>query len=202
LVSVWFYPAILFLLVVGCGDSEKQEPVDSLSFDVVDSLLEPAYAIVSANKSVRPPVDFKPVDDSLLSVLKKSMENNFGGTASVELHHLFFDSARGAGMLISEIKDIDLLTDTAGFLSRYRNTLHERYGSEKVREGEYAVGEVTVKNFLVTDSMHVRFQLICFSEGDNAIELDYFSPHAIYPDLVKAIESSIGSLKLIKSGGE
>jgi hypothetical protein len=63
------------------------------------------------------------------------------------------------------------------------------------------VNDVYVRNYLVTDSTHVRFQLLCLSQGDDALELVYFASRQSYPIMVRAFESSIGTIEVLRKGG-
>lgn len=195
--------ALILICGWGCGSSDRDKPtVDHLAFDVVDSLLGPVYEIESAGKSFRPPVGFEPAPDSILQMLKTTMIESIGLEPGVELRQCFLNPVYNAGVLVAEIDGLMLSSDTATFLSRYRQSLWETYGQESVREGEYGVERVFVKNFLITDSANVHFQLICLSDSTNAVELNYFCPRVYYTELVKLFESSIGSLKLKKQGGK
>ena len=107
-----------------------------------------------------------------------------------------------AGVMAAEIMELTLKSDTTAFFANYRQTIFDVRGQDNVREGEYWVNRVFVKNFLITDSINVHFQLICFTGEANAIELNYFCPRQFYPELVKLFESSIGSLNSINKGGE
>lgn len=194
---------MLWLTGLGCSSSnDERASGDRLTFDVVDSLLGPVYEMASADKSFRPPIGFEPVSDSILEVLKTTMVESMGVESRMELRQCFLDSTHMAGVLAAEIEGLMLSSDTTAFLARYRQSLGNMWGQEGFREGEYWVKDVFVKNFLVTDSHNVHFQLICLSDSANAVQLNYFCPRQNYPELVKLFESSIGSLRLIQKGGK
>ncbi len=198
--SVLFCLLYLFLLL-GCNSSGNEKTVaQQLSFDVIDSLLGPVFEIEQANKLLYIPVGFEPIPDSLFESLKSKQKAELKGNMDIEMVEFFFDSLHNAGLIASSIKDLALKSDTSVFMENYRNSLIEYYGGDRIRSGEYLVNDIYVINFLITDSAHVRFQLICLSEDDHALELQYFMPNKSYPKLVKSIESSIGTIKQISKG--
>ena len=190
------------LLFLSCTSYEdKDKTADQLAFDVVDSLLGPVYDIPSAKISFRPPIGFEPAPDSIFSVLQATLANQIGSASGMKLQLAFLDMKYAAGVLAAEIEGLTLKSDTAAFLDNYRRSILDLNGREGVREGEYWVDRVFVKNFLITDSLNVHFQLICLTGEAGAVELNYFCPRQFYPELIKLFESSIGSLKLISEGG-
>jgi hypothetical protein len=197
--------AVLFSLIVvclGCGTKDKHTPsAEHLSFKVVDSLLAPTVEIGLSGKQFNPPLGFKPTSDSILAVLREQMAAEIGIKQGVELSGCFLDPRHSAAVLLSTVNGLALAADTFFIFSDYRQSLREVYAGAEIREGEYWVHELFVKNFLITDSSNVRFQLLCLSAEGNGAELIYYAPRVHYPKLVRYFESSIGSLKPINQGG-
>jgi len=186
----------------GCGSGQDERAsVEHLRFDVVDSLLGPAYEIKTAGKRLNLPLGFAPVPDSVLAALKTQLTSSIGPQGGIEMVGCFLDTLHAAGMLVSVVDGYTLSSDTVGFFGRYRQSLCGAYGGDQVREGEYWVKQIYVKNFLITDSVNVRFQLLCLSAESDAVELIYFAPRDLYPKVIKRFESSIGSLQLINREG-
>jgi hypothetical protein len=197
---------ILFLTIAslvsfGCGSSQDASSARRVTFDIVDSLLGQEYQIVGAGKSFCPPLGFLPVPDTVLAGMRVRLQESLGPRGGVELAQIFFDSAAQAGVMVSIMHGVTLTSDTGAFFARYRQSLHEMYRDDQVKEGEYWVEDVFVKNYLITDTNTVRFQLICCSDKDAAVELTYFAPSNQYPDLIKHFESSIGTIRLTQKGG-
>ncbi len=187
---------LLLPLVVACYSSDdKGATARQLSFEVVDSLLEPVYEVESAGKSFRPPVGFVPLPDSFFAILQEKFTQIVSPEVKVDFVQFFFDKRHSAGLIVSTIHELNLTGDTVTFVENYRLSLVDTYGEDHITAGDYWVDSIYVKNFLVMDSVHVRFQLICLSTEDDALELQYVVPRAFYSDLVKSLESSIGTLK-------
>ena len=193
---------LLLLLVVACGSANKEGATTrQLSFEVVDSLLGSVYEVESARKSFHPPAGFLPIPDSLFAILREKFTQEVSPEGKIRFVQFFFDQQHSAGLIVSTVRGLNLSTDTAAFVSRYRQAILAEYGEDHVTAGDYWVDSVYVKNFLVTDSAQVRFQLLCLSLEGDALELQYVVPRAVYAEIVKSLESSIGSLKPICQGG-
>ncbi len=189
-----------FLIIsTGCGGGDS-DSADQMGFVVVDSLLGPDFTVPRAGKQLNPPRGFTPASDSVFAILQAKLQTTMGPDAGWSMVGCFLDSVHPAGLVVSVIDTLNLTADTGGYFTRYGNSLRDVSGGYDVREGEYWVRDVFVKNYLVTDSMNVQFHLLCLSESGDALELMYFAPRIIYPRYIKHFESSIGSLKLIKQG--
>lgn len=192
---------LLPLVVVRCSSGNDKATARQLNFDVVDSLLGPVYEVKSAGKSFHPPIGFVPIPDSLFAILREKFTQEVGPEGTVDFIQFFFDQRHSAGLIVSTIRGLSLSGDTATFVENYRQSLVDIYGEDHVTAGDYWVDSIYVKNFLVTDSLHVRFQLLCLSLEGDALELQYVAPRAVYPGMIKLLESSIGTLKPMQQGG-
>jgi len=191
----------------GCDRSPPEsDEVEELGFVVVDSLLGPELVIEEANKALRPPEGFRAVPDSLLTALRKrglaALQNQLASlsrsTSDVELRSALLDSAHRAGLVVSVLRGI---ASDEEYAESYEDVLRDASGDAEVRSGDYVVNDVYVRNFLVSDASLIRFHLLCFSEGDESLELVYFASRSSYPSLVRAFESSIGTIRVVERGG-
>ncbi len=199
-----FIGFIILWCVVGglyCGsDNDDAEQAEELTFDVVDSLLEAEFTVAGTNKSIRPPKGFEPVADSLHDELQTYFASTMGNEARVNFDRFFYNPEYESGLVVLSIDDLNLESDTGFFFNSYFQMLGESYKRDQIKHGEYWVNGIFVKNFLLVDSMSVRFHLLCLSGEDDALELNYIAPRSYYEDLVKRFESSIGSLKPQQGG--
>lgn len=186
-------PAVVFS--VGCSSPEKKESSTTKPFAAVDSLLGEVYQIPNTDKSFRPPIGFEAAADTVLEMLRAQLARNLGDQTGVEMVQCFLDTIHTAGLTVSTIEGINLGVDTTGFIERYRQKLYDIFGQENIGQNDYWVNNILVKNFIVSDAVIVRAQLLCLSETGNAIELTYFTPREQYPELIKLFESSMGSIE-------
>ena len=191
---------LISLAAPGCDRSpERSEQAERLSFTITDSLLGAELAVPQANKVLRVPAGFEALSDALLDSLRGLRAEIGGSGTSVELVAALVDPARGGGLTASVIPGVSLGDDQ--HIERYESVLREVASESDVRSGAYMVNDVLVRNNLVSDSTQVRFHLLCLSEGDAALELVYFAPRLSYPTMVRAFESSIGTIRVLRKGG-
>lgn len=189
--------------ISGCGQSRNDiSNREQMKFDVIDSLLGKPYEFTDAGISIRPPAAFQILPDSMLTALREKFEGVLKDSGAVELSRMFIDRHTGAGMMIFTIRDLNLSSDTVAFVKKYKEALIDIYGSPNVVSGDYWIKEIFVKNYMITDSLNVRIQLLCRSQLNYGLEIQYYVSRDIYPKLIKTFESSIGSLKVIQNGGK
>lgn len=179
----------------------EQATAERLAFEVVDSLLSPVDTAKAAGICLRPPLGFISVPDSMLGLIQSRLSAAVGGREGVTLARAYIDPRRSSGIMLSTIRGLRLDGDTSAFVNKYRQSLIAAYGQDHVQVGDYRVNTVYVKNYLVMDTLAVRFQLIGFPPAGDAVELLYVAPRIIYPELVKSFESSIGTIKPVAKGG-
>jgi hypothetical protein len=186
--------ALAFLFFPACGNNQSDKQVSDLYFSVVDSLLSPALELGTSDWQVRPPKNLTALPDSLMAEFRKTLSSSIKDSSKIMLLEFFLNEQTGASLMISSIAGLNLKSDTAGFMENYRLAIRDEYGMQDIESGDYWHGEVYIKNILVSDSANVQFRLICLKPSDDAVELIYTTPRAVYGDFVKSIESSIGSL--------
>lgn len=183
-----------FLFFFACGNNQSDKQVSDMHFDVVDSLLSPALELGTSGWQVRPPKNLTALPDSLMAEFRKTLSISIEDSGKISLLEFLLNEQTGASLMISSIADLNLKSDTAGFMENYRLAIRDDYGRQNIESGDYWHGEIFIKNILISDSANVQFRLICLKPSDDAIELIYTTPRAVYGDYVRSIESSIGSL--------
>lgn len=194
-----FFASIVIALA-GCSDADQESAAEELAFNVVDSLLGPVCAIKSSGLSFRPPANCLLAPDSIQTAIRQRLSLGVSDGQAMEFQECYADLERMTGVIVSYIPGIDNSADTGKFFADYRQALARRFGDEQIMEGDYSVGGVRVKSFLVTTPQMVQFKLICFGTGSSAAELSFFSVANAYEGFIRCIESSIGSIKLMEGG--
>jgi hypothetical protein len=184
---------ILCLALFGCG--QKRQAADDIYFDVVDSLLEAPTYLGDTGRVLRPPKGFMALPDSLVGRLRGIMADSLGSGSRVSLMAYFWEDSTGGSLIVSRIAGLTLGGDTAAFMGEYRASLENRYGAAGVKAGDFVHNGIYFKNLIVGDSAVVTIRLIGLSDKQDAVELMFSLPSGYYPDLIKPVESSIGSLK-------
>ncbi len=191
--------AILMISLIGCSSGEKKEQASTfgqMQFTVVDSLLGDTLHYEESGLMISIPRGFFPLPDSIRMMAQKStafLRNDTTGSIKV-----YLNQSRGSGLIVSLLTDLDLDSDTSKFLLDYYNALVQTHGEEGITVGDYWIDDVLVKNFLITDSQSVMFDLICLTKNRNAMHVQYLVPKQFYGEMIKTLESSIGSITAIK----
>lgn len=193
--------ASLAWLGVFCACSDEKATAEHLAFEVVDSLLGPVKQLNPQGMNFRPPVGFIAIPDSLVPRMEATLTARIPNREGIELRLAYVNPQYSAGLMASLIPSLPDIADTNAFVPGYRERLLRTYGAANVTIGDYWVDSVYVQNYLVTDSAEVRIQLVCMMSGGTAVELQYIAPRGAYPILLKAFESSIGTLSSRKGGG-
>ncbi len=186
-----FFSANFF--IHGCKSTESAY-VDDVQFEVVDSLLGLPYFAGEPQLSIRPPSNYYAIADSLFGPLEVGLAQTMVSKSEIDLLQCYADSNFSAYMLIMSKEQLRLDSDTAGFFGRYFTSLIASYGGDNVLNNEFFVGTVFVKQFIYTENQTVHLHLFCMQPGNAALEIHYLTPHAKYQNMLRVIESSIGSL--------
>ena len=193
--------ASLVWLGVFCACGDERATAEHLAFEVVDSLLGAVKQLNPEGMNFRPPAGFIAVPDSLVPRLESTLTARIPNREGIDLKLAYVSPQHQAGLIASLIPGLQGIADTNVFVPGYRERLLRTYGAANVTIGDYWVDSVYVKNYMVTDSAEVRIQLICLMSGGTAVELQYVTPRSAYPKLLRALESSIGTLSSRKGGG-
>ncbi len=183
----------MLLAITGCG--QKRQAADDIYFDVVDSLLEAPVYLGDTGREIRPPKGFTELPDSIMFRLRGILSDTLGDGGRVRLVAYFWQDSTGGSLIASEIEGLTLEADTAAFMGEYRRSLEERVGRAGMKTGDFVHNSIYFKNMTISDSEAVTIRLIGLDEKKDAIELLFSLPNSSYNELIKPVESSIGSLK-------
>ena len=72
--------------------------------------------------------------------------------------------------------------------------LNEKYPRGRINKASYKIGDLPVEQFLITTDSKVNFKIIFQTHDWSTIQIDYAVARSVYPEFIKRIESSIGSI--------
>jgi hypothetical protein len=106
----------------------------------------------------------------------------------------FLDTLHTAGLMISVIENSAASADTGVFFGRYRQSLLNLFGADKVREEQFLRDSVYRKIFTTPEENLVRVQCLAYTPSGDPLELTYFV-EKVHADLLRPrIASSIAGL--------
>lgn len=193
---LYWLPIVLTVLIFGstCSKKETQQQdsgTNHLNFDVDTALLEPAYADTVLGIKFAPPKNWKPVPAAVVDSL-------FGGITSAQAqmkpHRMFMDDSLKSGCVITMLQSVEI-DSTHQILAAAAQTLKALDPQTEIKSAEFYTGTFRVRQVLAISPALVTFRLIFDHPATKIFQVDYIIPRAIYGDLIKAVESSIGSIQ-------
>ena len=187
--------AVGAVAVGGCRDAEPPGP-PPMQFDVDPPRLGPVVALPSDSLAFQPPVGWKEVATPAVpdSVVEVAPAATGGGQPGLEPLHVFMDEDTGSVLSVARLR----LPGSDAFdaqVRRYAADLSGRFADDSLRQASFTNDGLHVVQFLVQPAGLVNFKLVLEGQEDDLVQFDYVVPQAEYPSLVKAVESSIGSIR-------
>lgn len=183
--SQWLILAILAMFAASCG---HQQPNDNtISFRVNQELL--SDSVFSSRDEIlvlQPPVDWARLNsnDSIYGVFAEVMQH--------KLEAVFIDAKTEASLLISEVSADEMLAmeqvfeNPDSFYNKNNNWLSVQHGDFKYNS--YHINQIVLQNHDI-----VIYKLFASRMG-KTYEINYSVPRAYAEEILRAVESSIGSI--------
>ncbi|MEZ5359371.1 MAG: hypothetical protein R3F48_11135 [Candidatus Zixiibacteriota bacterium] len=190
---------IVGALVLGSCTQENGISVAHDAYFVYNSAyLGNGIELTACDKWFRLPKGYSPAPDSILQMLQASLNNFKDRMFEIEMTHCFLDTMTQSGILVTQIKDFTLGSDTTAFFENYSQVLDNLYGHAGVIDGSEVVNDsVLIRYFIVTDRRIARFQAICLTNRFDGVELNFFMPDSLYQSKLAIIRSSLSTLKAL-----
>lgn len=189
---------LLLFSLIAC--SEQNNKIQELTFRIKEELLDSAYVDTTHNISFRPPRFFKSLSPDDLEQLVKSQENM---ASSAELKELkltpifaFADSSQKSYCFVSAIES-HAYNDNESIIKIYKEKIKNKFINSNIKEGIYKIKDIIVHQLTLMDQNMVTIKLILNPEASDPIVVDYMMPLQIYRKNLRAVESSIGTIKQI-----
>lgn len=198
------YSILLFYLLAllpGCASKKANNPHSSeMKFNIDNSKLGAAINDTLYNLRFNPPLNWnnagqKKVDEAGRAITKALAGNN---QLSVKPLYIFVNGSDGS---VLNIADIRLNPEQNNFdlkIKEYGRIMFGSSDSTNVKKAFYTKDGIEIAQFLIQKNGFVNFRLLFGNGIGNLLQFDYLSKQEDYSNEVKAIESSIGSIKLIK----
>ncbi len=190
----------LLALLPGCASKKANNPHSSeMKFNIDNSKLGAAINDTLYNLRFNPPLNWnnagqKKVDEAGRAITKALAGNN---QLSVKPLYIFVNGSDGS---VLNIADIRLNPEQNNFDLKIKEYGRIMFGSDStnVKKAFYTKDGIEIAQFLIQKNGFVNFRLLFENGIGNLLQFDYLSKQEDYSNEVKAIESSIGSIKLIK----
>lgn len=196
---VWLFLVIMMSTSCVQQKSDSPEKPQELLFEIDSLRVGAFYADPIAGFQFQAPKHWQPVADQLMEKLAAQVTQPIQ-SQEIDFRPLtfFLNHENGSALSISRIIS---QTDTTWpqLRSQYIDLVKTNFQATEFKSGEFMKDEIQFTQFLIQTDKTVNFKLVFENRPGQIIQLDYIVPKNYYPNEVKAIESSIGSIKRIKS---
>lgn len=182
------------LMLTACNDSKEEPVYQEMSFRVDTTLLGKRVTVRSQGIEFYSPKDFQRMDDNIFKDLRKTMLS-LEGFRHFPLLAAMSKDQKGILLflkLFPEDTSISHLT-----FKHVENVLKPMDSTVSVKKAYYTKDSINILQYLVDTGKSIDFKLFFHDKDSNLYELDYmYIDRNEYAKNIRAIESSIGSLKI------
>lgn len=188
---------LLCLISFSCNSNDESGKLNRLNFEIDSTKLAAEVKLNNYKLSFHPPVNLVHSDEffnKLVSGIAKNDPNmNELVTKPIDA---FVDNDFNV-LVVSGIESGLKDTAIAG-LSKITALVKKQFKPENAKYAEFLKDDIKIGQFLIQDSINVIFKLLLENPDKKVLQFDYIIPQKNYKNEIKAIESSIGSIKYIK----
>lgn len=199
--SVTVFSLIIFSLP-GCQNQKEPETgLRQIQFNVDSNLLSQEVIDSSSKFLFMPPKEWKLINKKLFKDVldKNNLQLKQEEKILIAPLYIFMDDSMNCLLNISRIQlKEENKSQTKSTIAIYEEELLRKFGKEKLKRAEYLKGNLAITQYLINENNEVNFKIIFFDENKNLVQFDYVTSLDVYPKEIKAIESSIGSIQLLK----
>ena len=178
-----------------CSNQEQQSNSQSLelSFDVDSTKIGSFVENTDFGFSFGTPKGWTKIPDALFAEFSKQTPGvQVNGSQFVcSPVAIFLNKDNQSLLYISHIQ----AADDSIAINSYQRMIQARFSTAKT--GDFINNNIRFRQFLIQDEMRINFKLLFFNSKNRLFQFDYIVPKKFYVPELKAIESSIGSIKLI-----
>lgn len=192
-IIIAFITLITLLLFCSKPDKTSSQEVAELVFEVDSTRLEltshDRYLSIQFNS----PKGWTLIPKRLFEAFSKQDSSIFlqGADFKITPISIFLNQESKSLLYISQIHGIQ---DSAS-VDKYKALIQRTFSPTKV--GDFLKDNILFTQYLIQNENHVNFKLLFFNSKNQLVQFDYIIPKDFYVSELKAIESSIGSIKLI-----
>lgn len=202
MISIFLYA---FLWLFFCSNQNKNANTDTLPeayFDIDSAKIGKLFQNDDYGIRFNPPRAWELVSPEIFEKISEHVSYRGSDQEfSFKPIYIFLDQENGSMLSISVLSSVDDTVSTEDLLKRYRELLDVRFGSSELKKVAFSKDGIGFLQFLIQEKDKVIFKLLFENLENQVIQLDYIVSRTIYPSEVKAIESSIGSILLVRKGG-
>ena len=190
---------VLFIVVMimGCAKEQATTKFAKITFNVDQSQLAEEYICPDVGISFHPPKNWEQISSELLISVKDNLVTS-KDTSNINIIPLnvFMDMEKSFTCFLSTFNNELPVSDTG---ENYLNEFRLINQDLKFNEGSFAHNKLDFHQLTFTKNNLVTIKLIAIINDQKIFMIDYVVPSKYYEEELRAIESSIGSIKKQKN---
>lgn len=189
----WTTFVVVFILFCSSQEKNQTETTSELTFEVDSTKLELTTHNQDLGIQFNAPKEWTPIPRSLFEKFSKQISTNFleGNDFKVNPISIFLNQQNKSLLYISQFQN---LVDST-IVKKYEDLIQVTFLPTKV--GDFLKDDIVFTQYLIQDENRINFKLFFFNSKNQLIQFDYIVPNDSYVSQLKAVESSIGSIKLL-----
>lgn len=189
---------VLFIVVMilGCAKEQATTKFAEIIFNVDQSLLAEEYICSDAGISFHPPKNWEQISSELLNSVKDNLVTS-KDTSNIKIIplNIFMNMKKSFTCFLSTFES-ELIADDLqeNYLDEFRMINQDL----SLNEGSFAHNGLDFHQFIFTKDEIITIKLITAKNEQKVFMIDYILPTRYYEEELRAIESSIGTIKKTK----
>lgn len=198
------------MILAGCSTEKKAEtkaPVrdksgieyEELKFVPDPTLLGFVYPDTTLRIQFAPPRGWPPLEPELFEQVQAEFQklapkdNRYVATPV----RIFYEKDRRLFMIVSRFQSWPDLLSPQAAIAQYRQLVMTAMPEAEMSDGFFRSGKVTGYRLLLRNNVMVNFRVLVMHEGRSPVQINYLVPRALFPELQKPIEASVGSISYL-----
>ena len=178
-------------LLAACG-GETRPDLQPMAFNIDPSQVEAPVEAVALGIRFQPPAGWMPLSAAVLDSIGQVLSAE---ALDLQPQYVYSHPANGSVLNVATIENTATLGEQ---VMRHGEALATKHPGAPVQQDQYLKDNIHIAQFLLQSGGYVTFTLFFASSKGGLIQFDYIVPQASYPEQIKAIESSIGSIQLVE----
>ncbi|MCX8010596.1 MAG: hypothetical protein N3A61_05540 [Ignavibacteria bacterium] len=189
------------MLSISCKkqDDGTKNISNELIFNIDSTLIGEKISDIKYKFELHPPKNWSGVSESIFKQIYSRIQTlQTQEQISYIPLYLFFDEANGSMLSVNQII---IQNDSMSFVKKmkiFEDGLKQKFDSSFIKGGSFKKENNDFYQFLIRNNEFVNFKITFESDNRYLINFDYIVPVKVYQNEIKAIESSIGSIKINK----
>lgn len=195
------YFILLILVLNNCSNKNDFSQIEEIKFNVDKDLLEQTFTDTISGISFCPPIHWKPVSQKIMSrIANAHLQNDDEKNAPVQLIPLqvFAEKKENANCFLSKLVSGNL-SGSDEIINSFKKSVQNKFADQTMKEGAFLIKDIVAYQFIIKQENAIVLKLLLSSKSFSPLVIDYIIPIKFYKKNLKAVESSIGSIKNIQT---